>query len=100
MVYKHLDFQLYSFSYNSNGSRVTHMQRYRCLVCGQILDRPDFCIYCGAGREQIVPLEENTKSNKKLRYKCLVCGTIIDNPDHCPVCGATSDRIVLLEEDN
>ena len=32
--------------------------KYYCTNCGQIIDRPDYCIYCCAGADKIVPYEE------------------------------------------
>lgn len=33
-------------------------QKYLCLLCGMIIDNPDYCEYCGATSENIVPYEE------------------------------------------
>ncbi|MGI6714166.1 MAG: hypothetical protein ACOX3K_03895 [Bacilli bacterium] len=33
-------------------------KKYLCLVCGAIIDNPDYCEYCGATGENIVPYEE------------------------------------------
>ena len=33
-------------------------QKYRCLVCGAIIDDPDYCVYCGATTEDIGPYNE------------------------------------------
>ena len=33
-------------------------QKYYCTNCGQIIDRPDYCVYCGASTDKIVPLED------------------------------------------
>ena len=32
--------------------------KYKCLVCGQIIDNPDKCPVCGAGPDKIVPYVE------------------------------------------
>lgn len=41
--------------------------KYRCLVCGQIIDTNKKCPICGAGPEKIVPyVEEETNSDEKL----------------------------------
>lgn len=32
--------------------------KYKCLVCGQIIDSPDHCPVCGAGADKIVPYVE------------------------------------------
>jgi|GEM_PF-727307 len=75
--------------------------KYKCLVCGAIIDSPDECPVCGALADQIVPFEEEKAPVKpaKKQYRCLVCGSIIDNPDKCPVCGARREKIVPLEEE-
>ena len=72
--------------------------KYKCLVCGAIIDSPDECPVCGAMGDQIVPYVEEQPEAKKKQYRCQVCGAIIDNPDKCPVCGARSERIKPLEE--
>lgn len=33
-------------------------QQWYCTNCGMVIDRPDKCIYCGAGADMIVPYEE------------------------------------------
>ena len=33
-------------------------KKYLCLLCGMIIDNPDYCEYCGATSENIVPYEE------------------------------------------
>ncbi|HMM00853.1 MAG: hypothetical protein WCQ71_03240 [Bacilli bacterium] len=33
-------------------------KKYRCLVCGAIIDNPDYCPFCGATSENIVPYDE------------------------------------------
>ncbi|MDI9503958.1 MAG: hypothetical protein QM205_03345 [Bacillota bacterium] len=33
-------------------------QKYYCLVCGMVIDDPDYCVYCGATTENIIPYEE------------------------------------------
>ncbi len=32
-------------------------KKYVCLVCGAIIDNPDFCEFCGATSESIVPYD-------------------------------------------
>lgn len=78
--------------------------KYKCLVCGAIIDSPNECPVCGAGPEQIVPYNEEeekapVKAAAKKQYRCKVCGSIIDNPNKCPVCGAGKEKIVPLEEE-
>lgn len=34
------------------------MKKYKCLLCGKIIDTDVRCPYCGAGPEYIVPLSE------------------------------------------
>jgi len=50
--------------YNENGRKrdinmvLQTEKKYLCLLCGMIIDNPDYCEYCGATSENIVPYEE------------------------------------------
>lgn len=38
-------------------------KKYLCLLCGMIIDNPDYCEYCGATSENIVPYNEEQALN-------------------------------------
>jgi DNA-directed RNA polymerase subunit RPC12/RpoP len=66
--------------------------KYKCQVCGQIIDNNEMCPFCGSDSSQIVPLDGQVK---KGHYRCLVCGRETDNGDFCPYCG--SQRLYNLD---
>jgi RNA polymerase subunit RPABC4/transcription elongation factor Spt4 len=66
--------------------------KYKCQVCGQIIDNNEMCPFCGSDGSQIVPLDGQVK---KGHYRCLVCGRETDNGDFCPYCG--SQRLYNLD---
>jgi len=33
-------------------------KKYYCTNCGMVIDRSDYCVYCGATAEKIVPYDE------------------------------------------
>ena len=66
--------------------------KYKCLVCGQIIDNNEMCPYCGSDSSQIVPIESEGKTG---HYRCLVCGRETENGDYCPYCG--SQRLYNLD---
>jgi len=66
--------------------------KYKCQVCGQIIDNNEMCPFCGSDSSQIVPLDGQIK---KGHYRCLVCGRETDNGDFCPYCG--SQRLYNLD---
>jgi len=66
--------------------------KYKCQVCGQIIDNNEMCPFCGSDGSQIVPLDNQLK---KGHYRCLVCGRETDNGDFCPYCG--SQRLYNLD---
>lgn len=67
--------------------------KYKCLVCGQIIDNNEMCPFCGSDSSQIIPLDGG--SSKKGHYRCLVCGRETDNGEYCPYCG--SQRLYNLD---
>ena len=77
--------------------------KYRCKVCGSIIDNNRICPYCGSDSfsiEKIVddePIDNVVKENNA-KYKCLACGNIIDNPNHCEYCGADNNYIIEEKE--
>ena len=66
--------------------------KYKCLVCGQIIDNNEMCPFCGSDSSQIVPIESEGKVG---HYRCLVCGRETENGDYCPYCG--SQRLYNLD---
>ncbi len=66
--------------------------KYKCLVCGQIIDNNEMCPFCGSDSSQIVPIESEGKTG---HYRCLVCGRETENGDYCPYCG--SQRLYNLD---
>ena len=66
--------------------------KYKCLVCGQIIDNNEMCPYCGSDSSQIVPIDSQGKTG---HYRCLVCGRETENGDYCPYCG--SQRLYNLD---
>jgi|GEM_PF-3308013 len=66
--------------------------KYKCQVCGQIIDNNEMCPFCGSDSSQIVALDT---SGAKGRYRCLVCGRESDNGTYCPYCG--SQRLFNLD---
>jgi len=66
--------------------------KYKCLICGQIIESNDMCPICGSDSSQIVPLDEE---EGKGHYRCLVCGRESDAGDYCPYCG--SQRLFNLD---
>src|SRR5574344_1347488 len=66
--------------------------KYKCLVCGQIIDNNEMCPFCGSDSSQIVPIDFQ---GKKGHFRCLVCGRETENGDYCPYCG--SQRLYNLD---
>jgi DNA-directed RNA polymerase subunit RPC12/RpoP len=66
--------------------------KYKCLVCGQIIDNNEMCPFCGSDSSQIVPIDSQGKTG---HYRCLVCGRETENGDYCPYCG--SQRLYNLD---
>lgn len=66
--------------------------KYKCQVCGQIIDNNEMCPFCGSDSSQIIALDQQSK---KGRYRCLVCGRETDNGEYCTYCG--SQRLYNLD---
>src|SRR5574344_1318987 len=65
--------------------------KYKCLVCGSIIDNNDVCPFCGSDKTQIIPIEDKATTDSipiAHHYRCLVCGKETDNPERCPNCGS------------
>ncbi|MFA6755906.1 MAG: hypothetical protein WCR97_05410 [Bacilli bacterium] len=65
--------------------------KYKCLVCGSIIDNNEVCPFCGSDKTQIIPIEDKATTDSipiAHHYRCLVCGKETDNPERCPNCGS------------
>ena len=73
------------------------MKKWRCVICGEILESenvPERCPRCKAGSDKFEEIVE-AKATTPKKWKCEYCGEIVESenaPEKCPLCKASSDK--------
>ena len=64
--------------------------KYRCKVCGEIIEQNTLCPFCGSGSDQIEVFEDDSEESNEKTYVCMNCGYETTNELYCDNCGSTN----------
>jgi len=64
--------------------------KYRCKVCGEIIEQNTLCPFCGCGSDQIEVFEDDSEESNEKTYVCMQCGYETTNELYCDNCGSTN----------